>query len=139
MKDSDTTFGLNAKQGGLAGGKLELSGDATYTRTKTSFSTVLNYSTTTTGGLTCADPAIYTCVPTPDIKSNLFQFKLSGTYQVGKDAKIRLGYLYQRLKADDFYYNGVQTGYTPTSVLPTNQIAPSYAVNVFFGSLIVNF
>jgi MtrB/PioB family decaheme-associated outer membrane protein len=139
LKDSDTTVGFSVKQGGLANGKLELSSDVTYTMTKTSFSTALNYQTTTTGGLTCADPSIYTCVPTPDIKSNLFQFKLGSTYEVAKDARIRLGYLYQRLKADDFYYNGLQVGFTPTSVLPTNQIAPSYAVNVLFASYIVNF
>ncbi|HEX7249471.1 MAG TPA: MtrB/PioB family outer membrane beta-barrel protein, partial [Burkholderiales bacterium] len=113
--------------------------DTTYSLAKTSYSTVLNYATTTTGGLTCSDPSIYTCVPLPDISNALFQFKLSGLYDVTKTSKVSLGWLYQRLRSDDFYYNGLQNGFTPTSVLPTNQTAPSYAVNVVFASYIVTF
>jgi MtrB/PioB family decaheme-associated outer membrane protein len=141
MKDQDTTLGVNVKQGGLLNGKLELNGDMTYTYTKTSISTMLNYPSFTTSNpaLTCADPSLYTCVPLPDITSNLFQFKVSGTYEVTKDARIRLGYLYQRLVSNDFYYNGLQNGFTPTSVLPTNQVAPNYAVNVFYASYIISF
>lgn len=139
LKDTDTTLGLNVKHGGLMGGRLELVGDTTYSLAKTSYSTVLNYATTTTGGLTCSDPSIYTCVPLPDISNALFQFKLSGLYDVTKTSKVSLGWLYQRLRSDDFYYNGLQNGFTPTSVLPTNQTAPSYAVNVVFASYIVTF
>jgi len=47
---------------------------------------------------------------------------------------VGIGYLYQRLKSEDFYYNGLQTGFTPTSVLPTNQTAPSYSVGVIYAS-----
>jgi MtrB/PioB family decaheme-associated outer membrane protein len=139
LKDQDTTLGLNVKQGGLANGKLELSSDLVYTYTRTAFNTTLNYVSATTTGLTCADPSIYTCVPLPNITSNLFQFKLNGTYEVAKNSKLRLGYLYQRLVSNDFYYNGLQTGFTPQSVLPTNQIAPNYAVNVFYASYIISF
>ena len=38
--------------------------------------------------------------------------------------------MFQHLSASDYYYNGYQMGYTPTSVLPTQQSAPSYNVNV---------
>jgi hypothetical protein len=137
MKDTDTTIGLNVKQGGLMGGKLELLGNMTYSLAKTGFNTTLNY--TPLSGLPCSDPSIYTCVPTPDIRSELFIFKVSGVYQVAKNAKVSAGYWYQHLKADDFYYNGLQYGFTPTSVLPTNQAAPSYNVNVVYGSFIYNF
>jgi hypothetical protein len=139
LKDSDTTLGLSVKQGGLANGKLELSSDLTYTYTKTLFNTTLNYFSFDALGRTCADPNYYTCVQTPAITSSLFQFKLGGTYDVTKDSKVRVGYLYQRLKADDFYYNGVQTSFTPTGILPTNQIAPSYSVNVIYASYIISF
>lgn len=139
LKDTDTTVGLNARQGGLMGGRLELLGGATYSVTKTAYNTKLNYSTTTTGGLTCADPSIYTCVALPDITSKLFQFKFSGLYEVAKGSKVSVGYLYQRLKADDFYYYGLQAGFTPTSVLPTNQTAPSYSINMVFASFIQYF
>jgi MtrB/PioB family decaheme-associated outer membrane protein len=137
LRDTDTTVGLNAKQGGLAGGKVTLTGDLTYSYAKSFFDTSLNYDLLS--GAPCSSPAVYTCVGLPDIKSTLLQFKLKGDYQVTKSSKATVGYLYQRLKADDFYYNGLQIGSTPTSVLPTSQSAPSYAVNVFFANWIYNF
>ncbi len=141
LKDTDTTIGLNVKQGGLMAGKLDLAGDLTYSLGKTAYNTALNYSTTTLapGLLTCADPSIYTCVALPDITSRMLQFKLSGTYKLDKSSKLALGYLYRRLNSDDYYYNGLQTGFTPTSVLPTNQQAPSYSVNMIFASYIYSF
>jgi len=137
LKDTDTTLGLSAKQGGLAGGRLTLSSDITYSFAKSFFDTSLNYNLLS--GAPCSDPSVYTCVGLPDIKSTLFQFKLKGDYQVTKSSKAAVGWLYQRLKAEDFYYNGLQTGFTPTSVLPTNQSAPSYSVNVLFANWIYNF
>ena len=139
LKDTDTTVGLSFKQGGLMADKLELVGDLTYSLAKTAYSTVLNYSTTTTGGLTCADPSIYTCVPLPDVTSRMIQFKLSGTYTIDKSSKFALGYLYRNLHAEDFYYNGLQYGATPTSVLPTSQSVPNYAVNLVWASYIFVF
>ena len=137
LKDTDTTFGLNAKQGGLMGGKLELLGDLVYSMAKTSYNTTLNYALLS--GAPCSDPSVYTCVPLPDIKNDLVSFKLSGAYAVAKSSKVSLGYLYQRLKSDDFYYNGLQTGFTPNSLLPTNQTAPSYSVSVLYASFVHEF
>jgi MtrB/PioB family decaheme-associated outer membrane protein len=140
MKDTDTTIGLNLKQGGLMAGRLDLAGDLAYSLGKTGYNTTLNYNTTTLNGLaTCSDPTIFTCVALPDIKSAMIQFKLNGTYQLDKTSKLALGYLFRRLNADDYYYNGLQTGFTPTSVLPTNQTAPSYAVNMVWASYIYSF
>jgi MtrB/PioB family decaheme-associated outer membrane protein len=137
LKDSDTTFGVNAKQGGLMGGRLELLGDMVYSMAKTAYNTTLNYDLLS--GPPCSDPSVYTCVALPDIKNDLFAFKLTAAYAVAKSSKVSLGYLYQRLKSDDFYYNGLQAGATPTSVLPTNQVAPSYSVGVIFASFIHEF
>jgi hypothetical protein len=39
------------------------------------------------------------------------------------------GYLYQRLKSNDYYYNAYQYGYTPATLLPSNLKAPNYSVN----------
>jgi MtrB/PioB family decaheme-associated outer membrane protein len=137
LKDTDTTVGLNLKQGGLMGGKLELAGDMTYSLAKTYYNTTLNYNLLS--GPPCSDPSIYTCVGLPDIRSQMFQFKLNGTYTLAKSSKLALGYLFRNLRSDDFYYNGLQNGYTPTSVLPTNQTAPSYAVNMVWASYIYTF
>jgi MtrB/PioB family decaheme-associated outer membrane protein len=139
LKDTDTTVGLNLKQGGLMAGKLDLAGDLTYSLGRTSYGTALNYSTTTTGGLTCADPTILSCGSLPDIKSAMTQFKLNGTYKIDKNAKVTLGYLYRRLSSNDYYYNGLQYGFTPTAVLPTNQTAPNYSVNMILASYIYSF
>jgi hypothetical protein len=139
QKDTDTTIGLSMKQGGLMGGKLEVIGDAALSYANSAYSTVLNYSTTTLGGLTCADPTIFTCVPLPDIRSELMMLKLNGIYHVDKSSKVSFGYLFQRLRANDFYYNGLQAGFTPTSVLPTGQQAPSYTENILWMSYIHNF
>jgi hypothetical protein len=47
--------------------------------------------------------------------------------------------LYQHLKSTDFYYTPLQYGGTPTAMLPTNQQAPSYSVNVITATYIYNF
>lgn len=132
LKDTDTTFGFNAKQGGLMGGKLEILGDLVYSMAKTAYDTTLNYALLS--GAPCSDPSVYTCVALPDVTNDLLAVKLTGVYMVAKSSKVSLGYLYQRLKSDDFYYNGLQNGFTPNSVLPTNQTAPSYAVGVIYAS-----
>jgi len=135
LKDADTTIGLALKQGGLMAGKLELTGDLTYSLAKSTYTTALNY----TPAAPCTAATSLTCGDLPDIKSDLIQFKLNGTYKLDKNSKLALGYLYRRLKADDFYYNGLQNTFTPTGLLPTNQQAPSYSVNMVFVSYIYSF
>lgn len=139
LKDDDITVGLGVKQGGLMGGKLELAGDLTYSLGKTAYGTQLNYVGATTGGLTCSAPSILSCGQLPDIKNTLTQFKLTGNYQVDKSAKVVLGYLYQHLKSDDYYYNGLQYGFTPTALMATNQQTGSYSVNVVAATYIYTF
>jgi MtrB/PioB family decaheme-associated outer membrane protein len=128
--DEDLTFGLSVKHGGLFGNKLELLGDLLYSLSKTRYGTRLNYTGTTTGGLTCSDPSILSCVDLPDISNKMIQARLAGNYQVDKAATISLVYLYRHLRSDDYYYNGLQYGYTPTSLLPTNQDTPTYSVSL---------
>jgi predicted porin len=61
----------------------------------------------------------------------MLQFRLVGKYAVSKRTKVSFAYQYRQLKSDDYYYNGLQIGSTPTGLLPTNQQAPTYSVNVF--------
>lgn len=139
LKDDSFTVGLGVKQGGLIGGKLDLSGDLTYSIGKTGYATQLNYAGLTTGGLSCSDPSILSCGQLPDIKSTTTQLKLTGIYQVQKNAKVALRYVYQRLSGLDYYYNGYAYGGTPTSLMPTNQQLGNYSVNVISLSYIYNF
>jgi MtrB/PioB family decaheme-associated outer membrane protein len=137
LKDDDTTVGLTFKRGGLMGNKLELDGDLTYSLGRTGYGTQLNY-VGATGGfplgtppfLTCAAPQIFSCGDLPDIKNRLIQFKLTGNYKVNKSAKVAVGYTYQHLDSNDYSYNGLQYGYTPNTLLPSNEQAPSYSVNL---------
>jgi len=129
--DNDITIGVGAKRKGLMDSKLELAGDLTYTMGRTGYGTTLNYATTTsTGGFTCASPQILSCGQLPDIQNKVVQFKLTGKYSVNKQSRVMMAYIYQQMKSTDFYYNGLQIGNTPSSLMPTNQQAPNYTVNV---------
>ncbi len=133
LKEDSNAIGLNTKHSGLMGGKLELRGDLSYSLDKSRYSTQVPYLAT------CSLATTLTCGDTPDIKSRLIALKLTGTYQVDKSSKVVLAYLYQKLNSDDYYYNGLQYGFTPNRVMPTNQQAPNYSVNMIAASYIYSF
>jgi hypothetical protein len=129
LDNDDYTAGLNVKQGGLMGGKLNLAGDLTYSLGQSTYSTSLNYA-----NASCTTPSNsgYSCGTLPDISSRLLQLKLTGDYALDKVSKIVMGFIYQRLDSNDYYYNAYQTGYTPLSMMPTNQQPPSYSASTVF-------
>jgi MtrB/PioB family decaheme-associated outer membrane protein len=129
LKDDDTTVGVGIKHAGLMAGKLDLAGDVAYSLGTGAYGTVLNYTTTTTGGMACSAGAINSCGQLPDIKSNFGQVKLTANYQLDKASKVTVRYAYQKLASADYYYNGYQYGFTPATLLPTNQVAPNYKAN----------
>jgi len=139
LKDNDTTVGIGVKQAGLMGGKLEIAGDLTYSLGTGAYGTVLNYATSTTGGLTCSAAAINSCGQLPDIKSTLGQATLSGSYQLDKTSKVTVRYAYQKLSSADYYYNGYQYGFSPSTLIPTNQSAANYKANLMAVTLTHNF
>ncbi|MDB5882107.1 MAG: decaheme-associated outer membrane protein MtrB/PioB family [Ramlibacter sp.] len=130
LTDDDTTIGLGFKHGGLMGGKLELSGDLTYSMGKAAYGTFLNYATTTTNGASCASASILSCGQLPDINARTTTLKFAAAYQVDKQSKVIMRVAHQRLKSDDFFFNAYQTSFTPTQVLPTNQQTGNYSVNL---------
>jgi MtrB/PioB family decaheme-associated outer membrane protein len=139
LKESDTIIGLGTKKGGLMGGKLDLAGDLTYSLGKTGYGTQLNYANADTLGNTCSSAFYLTCGNLPDIKNEMVQLKLTGGYKIDKASKVMMGYIYQHLKSNDYFYNAYQFGSTPTTLLPTNQQAPSYSVNVVTVSYVYDF
>lgn len=139
LEDDDITFGLSAKHGGLVGGKLELAADLTYSLGETSYGTEFNYNGVDSSGRTCSHPNYLTCGTLPDVRNRLIQLKLSGDYKVSKTGKVAVGYLYQRLNSDDYFYNGQQQGTTPNLLMPTNQDEGDYSVNVISASYIYEF
>ncbi|ADE12721.1 MtrB/PioB family decaheme-associated outer membrane protein [Sideroxydans lithotrophicus] len=139
QKDDDTTVGVGAKQSGMMASRLELDEDLTYTYGKTVYNTVFNYAAATTTGLTCASPQFLTCGTLPEVNNHVIQLKLSGRYKLDKNSKVAVGYLYQHMRSTDYYYNGLQTGFTPSALMPTDQQSPNYTVNVVSASYIYNF
>lgn len=139
LRERDMTIGLGSKKGGLLGGKLELTGDLTYSLGNSGYGTQFNYVSATTGGLTCSSAQFETCGNLPDIKNTMVQLKLGGSYKLDKASSVKLGYIYQRLTSSDYFYTPYQYGGTPTTLLPTNQQAPSYKVNVIAASYLYNF
>jgi len=138
LQTNATTIGLNIKQGGLAEGRLTLVGDATYSLASSNYGTQLNYNPLGTAS-PCNGAANMTCGSLPRIQNNMAAIKVGGYYQVDKNSKIGLMYWYQHLYSNDYYYNGYQTGVTPIGVLPTNQTAPSYSINVLSASYTYTF
>ena len=125
LQDNATTFGLGLREAGLMNGNLAINADFIYSYATSTYNTVLNSTTLTTD---CN--VVGTCGSPGAISNSMQGFKLQGTYKIDKTQSVALQYMFQHLSASDYYYNGYQLGYTPTSVLPTNQSNPSYNVNV---------
>jgi hypothetical protein len=136
LSEDETTVGLSAKHGELMSGKLDLAADLTYSLSKSGYTTTDNWAN---AACTATSTSGYACGSTPDIKSELLQFKLAGDYKLGKASKIKIAYIHQNLKSNDYYYNAYQMGYTPTSLMPTNQQAPSYSVNIVAATYVYSF
>lgn len=123
LSDRDLAFGLNGRQKGLWNGRIELAEDLSYSRGTSRYDTTLVQNIT---------PSVGADGSTPDISSKLTRFNITGTYHVDAHSSALLGYTYQRLKSNDYFYYAYQFGFTPTTLLPTNQQAPNYSVNTVF-------
>lgn len=132
LDEDSNAIGINTKRR-LMGGKLELTGDLSYSLDKSRYSTQVPYLAT------CSLPTVLSCGDLPDIKSQLTTLKITGIYALDKSSKVSVGYMYQQLKSDDYFYNWYQYGYTGLRGMPTNQQAPNYSVNLVAVSYIYNF
>jgi MtrB/PioB family decaheme-associated outer membrane protein len=133
LQNHDSTIGLGLRHGGLMSGKLTLNGDLTYSLGQTFYNTTPGSFVAGFNGVggSSFSNAVGTWGGPPGVRNDLIAIKFGGVYKVDKNSKIGLQYLYQRLVSNDYYYNGLQYGYTPTSVMATNQTSGSYNVNVF--------
>lgn len=142
QSDNIDTVGLGLKHSGLFSGKLDLTGDFLYSFARTQMDinggnyvqSLLTGSTSTNG------PWYY--IPAanmPEVKTQMFQFKLGGKYQINKSSAAHLTYLFQHLMSSDYIYTGMGPAGTPTGVMPTNEKAPTYTVHAFGLSYVYNF
>ncbi len=134
MKDKINSFGIGAKWTGLMSGKLDFTGDLVYTQVKSS--TGINggsYANNpyAVAGKPAVVPAVIFIPATgmPDVTNTTIELKLTGQYAINKASSVRLIYWYQHMKTTDYAFDGTQFG-TITSVLPTNEQAANYNVNV---------
>jgi hypothetical protein len=74
----------------------------------------------------------------PAITTNTGQLRLSGRFAIDRIQSLRVAYSYLRMTSDDPAYEGMQFGSVST-LLPTNEQAFKYSVNVFGVSYILTF
>jgi hypothetical protein len=83
-------------------------------------------------GNSCSAIYYETCGSSPTIKNSTLRLRVNGSYQIAKASTILIGYTYEHLTSDDFLYNAYQYGFTPATLLPTNQQSPSYNISAVF-------
>jgi MtrB/PioB family decaheme-associated outer membrane protein len=147
IKDKTDTFGLGFKAGGLMGHKLELTGDLSYSRSRSPIGTAPDAGMCNiVGGTVCV--AGVGLLPLPESFADATSLKLAAKYTLDKVSAVRVTYQYARLKSSDYAYLGLQPGaannysatYGAYSVLmPTMEQAPNYSVNVVGISYIYSF
>ena len=136
LTDDSDTVGVSAKLGQLMHGKVELVADLSHSSDRSVYTTTLvNY----TSDLCTPTPESIECGTLPTIRNESVRFKLGAVYTASASSKIALHYLYSRLTSQDYYYSAYQYGSTNAVVMPTNQAAPSYSVNVVGLSFIHSF
>lgn len=137
MRDRADTFGVSMTKKGLLARRLDLSGDVVFTRARTDIGvdggSYANNPFALAGApvLPSGQPAVI-FVPAADlpaVTTRIFELQFSARYAISKTSNVRLIYGYQRLKAEDFMFDGLQPG-TATTHMPTGEQAPNYAVHV---------
>lgn len=143
MHDRADTIGFTLRDKNLMAGRLDLSGDLSYVRATTDVG--VNGGSYVTNPLAVAGaPAgtvaqIYIAAsPTPTVTNDSVQLRLNGKYQINKASAVHVGYSYLHLRSTDYSYDGMQYG-SVTNVLPTNQQAPSYNVQILGISYLYSF
>jgi MtrB/PioB family decaheme-associated outer membrane protein len=135
--DRADTVGASIARHGLWAHRLDLTGDLVFTRAQTDID-VNGASYANNPFALAGAPLLAAGVPAtllipaanlPPIVTHTLELRLGAQFAVSKSTDVRLQYLYERTKAVDFAYQGLQFG-TGTEQLPTLEQAPNYAVNV---------
>ncbi|MDD5542198.1 MAG: MtrB/PioB family outer membrane beta-barrel protein [Acidobacteriia bacterium] len=146
-RDKIDSAGFVIRMKNLMSGKLELTGEAVYTRARTD--------TAVNGGsyvnnpfaqaapappLPAGTPAVFFIPATnyPTLRNDEITLRPSFTYTLTKAASLRVFYMFQRLSDTDWAYAGLQFG-TGTNYLPTNERVPTYKIHAAGVSLIYTF
>jgi MtrB/PioB family decaheme-associated outer membrane protein len=131
--DKVNTLGIGFKSGGMMGGKLVISGDLAYSRTKTPISF--------TGGVFSSNGAAvnpnvwFPAQSFPnDATSEMTDLRLVALYTIDKSSALRLNYRYGRLSSTDWAYDAYANsslGVTAVQAfIGPAMTSPNYTVNV---------
>ena len=139
-RDRADTLGLSLLKKGLMKSRLDLGGELTFSRQRTDIAvnggSYANNPFALPGApvLPPGTPAILfiPAADLPPVTTRTFTLRLQGRYALSRRADLRLFYWYERLKAVDFAYDGLQLGTgTGTEQLPTLEQPWDYSVHVF--------
>ncbi len=139
MRDEVDTLGAGFEYKNLMTGKLDLSADLVYTDAKTKIGVAGGSYVNNPAALAAPAPALPPGTPAvffieaadlPTVTTKTIEARLNGEYALGKSSALSLFYWYQRLRATDYAYDGMQFG-SLTAVMPSSEQAPSYSVHVF--------
>ena len=128
-KDTSSSLGVSTKHSGLMGGKMEITSDLAYSIDQTKISTQVPYDPTN-----CALSTNLSCGDLQPIKDTRITFKITDSYQLNSNSKVTLGYIFEKRKVEDYYYNGYQNGNTPLRIMPDGEQAPTYTVSLIAAS-----
>jgi MtrB/PioB family decaheme-associated outer membrane protein len=134
QQESDTTFGLAARQDGLFSGRLDLAADLSYSLGQSTYDTSQFFGADLEGN-TCSASFYETCGALPTIKNSSLRARLNGSLplgRAGRAGRLIVSYTFQRLASDDYQLNAYQYGFTPATLLPTNQQLPGYVMSSVF-------
>jgi MtrB/PioB family decaheme-associated outer membrane protein len=146
-RDKVDTVGLTFKKKGMLSGKLDLTGDLTYSRARTDYNVGGGSYVNNPLALAAPAPALAASVASvfyiaasafPTVTTNTVELHLNGKYTIDKARSVRMGYTYQHMKAVDYAYDSMQYG-TLTGVLPTSETAPDYTVHTVAVAYIYSF
>ena len=137
-RDRADTVGLSLLKKGLMKSRLDVSGEVIFSRQRTDIAvnggSYANNPFALAGApvLPPGTPAILfiPAADLPPVTTRTFTLRLQGRYALSRHADLRLFYWYERLKAVDFAYEGLQFG-TGTEQLPTLEQPWDYSVHVF--------
>ncbi len=127
--DKTHTVGVSAKYTGLVGGRLDLGADLSYSNSRTPIGM--------SGGTYYSNGSQNVFIPAesfPDVKTELTQIRLTGTYLLDKHAAVQVLYIYGRLKSNDWAYDAFTNSPLGVLAVPgyigTGMTSPNYDVNV---------
>jgi MtrB/PioB family decaheme-associated outer membrane protein len=123
LTNRDDVIGINGQY--RLSSKLSFAGDASLALASSVYQTSIDSANTT-----CIATNNTGCGVLPDITSRTMTLKLSAQYKVSKEGALTGQFVHQQMTVADYFYNGYQYGYTPTSVMPTGETAPNYKVNM---------